>query len=121
MFGIYFSATVPDTYDAVSLLEERSMPCLLGAADREAWAEEFAQRTGLEGDWAPRFRAVRTQRGLKVLGTFARLVATGREEYRPWLDDHGRRLGEAGPELGMAQALTDLLLHSRGCGGPHVR
>jgi hypothetical protein len=111
----------PDTYDAVSLLEERSMPDFLAAADRQAWVEEFAMRTRLGGDWPSRFRAVRAQRGLKVLGTFARLVATGREEYRPWLDDLGRRLGDAGPELGLTQALTDLLLHSRGCGGSHVR
>lgn len=111
----------PDTYDAVSLLEERSMPGLLGVADRKAWIEEFAHRTQLEGDWPSRYRQVRAQRGLKVLGTFARLVATGREEYRSWLDDLGRRLGDAGPELGLTQALTDLLLHSRGCGGSHVR
>ena len=91
----------PDTYDIVSLLEERAAPRLLGSTGRTTVAEVWARRTDASPGWRERYVQVRWQRALKVLGTFARLVAAGRPEYGGWIDalrqdllasDEGRRL-----------------------------
>jgi aminoglycoside/choline kinase family phosphotransferase len=100
----------PDTYDAVSLLGERGMPRLVPEAARERLREAWAGATAASRSWRERWRKVSLQRGLKVLGTFARLTATGLSAYEPWIDAQIEELSvqtaaaEAPPEL------VDLLL-----------
>lgn len=101
----------PDSYDAVSMLFERSATTILSERDRDdlltAWARATAARPG----WRARVDEVRLQRGLKVLGTFARLAAEGRSDYGRWIAPLERTL--PGP-LRLADAPTELvetLLH----------
>jgi len=100
----------PDTYDAVSLLGERGMPRVLEKAARTQIQESWAEATDAQPGWSDRWRLVSAQRGLKVLGTFARLGAGGADEYGPWTDDLVRQIA---PELAALEApseLVDLLL-----------
>jgi aminoglycoside/choline kinase family phosphotransferase len=76
----------PDTYDAVSLLAERDTPRLIDSALRLDWLERWAVSTGATPGWQQRWPVVRLQRGLKVLGTFARLSVGGSHGYRQWLE-----------------------------------
>jgi aminoglycoside/choline kinase family phosphotransferase len=100
----------PDTYDAVSLLGERSLPRLLGDADRtlvqEAWAMETAALPG----WRERWPLVRMQRALKVLGTFARFDSEGARGYRRWMEDLAGDIGSELVPLAAPSDLVDLLL-----------
>jgi aminoglycoside/choline kinase family phosphotransferase len=77
----------PDTYDVVSLVAERAATRLLSMTQRRNILANWAHRTRAEAGWEERATAVRIQRGLKVLGSFARFTAAGRSEYRPWLID----------------------------------
>jgi len=100
----------PDTYDAVSLVGERGMPRVLTDAERIQVQESWASETGAEPGWPERWQLVGAQRGLKVLGTFARLGAGGAETYWPWMDG---LVNQIGPELAALKApseLVDLLL-----------
>jgi len=101
----------PDTYDEVSLVEERAMPQLLGAQDREALRSNWAAATGAENGWRERWQVVRVQRGLKVLGTFARLCCSGRSTYKPWLEllcrDLARELAAVGAPVELGVFLLD--------------
>ena len=100
----------PDTYDAVSLVEERAMPELLTADDREALRSTWAVATGARNGWRERWRVVRVQRGLKVLGTFARLCCSGRSSYKPWLDLLSRDLAPELATVGAPVEFVELLL-----------
>ncbi len=100
----------PDTYDAVSLMCERGMPDMTEPSHRvliqEAWADATSTRSG----WQERWRLVRVQRGLKVLGTFSRLSASGVSTYDRWMKSLAHAIA---PELGSTGApsmLVDLLL-----------
>lgn len=84
----------PDTYDAVSLVYERSATRLLSAAEQQAVLEKWALRTGARPGWRQRAELVRIQRGLKVLGTFARFVVAGDRRYEPWLGELSATLAE---------------------------
>jgi aminoglycoside/choline kinase family phosphotransferase len=100
----------PDTYDAVSLLGERSLPRLLGTTDRtlvqNAWARETVALPG----WQERWPLVRMQRALKVLGTFARFDAEGVGGYRQWMEDLAVTIGPELVSLDAPSVLVDLLL-----------
>jgi aminoglycoside/choline kinase family phosphotransferase len=100
----------PDTYDAVSLLHERAMPSLVGDEERGLLARSWATRTTAGPDWELRWRQVRVQRGLKVLGTFARLVAAGRGGYVSWLESLGWELAGELEALAAPPSLPGLLL-----------
>jgi aminoglycoside/choline kinase family phosphotransferase len=82
----------PDTYDAVSLLGERAMPLVLGDGDRDRIRQTWAESTGATAGWKERWRLVTIQRGLKVLGTFARLAASGASGYEAWMAAQARNL-----------------------------
>ena len=82
----------PDTYDAVSLLGERAMPLVLGDGHRDRIRQTWAERTGAAEGWQDRWRLVAIQRGLKVLGTFARLAASGSRGYEAWMAAQARNL-----------------------------
>jgi len=100
----------PDTYDAVSLLGERGMPRVLSETDRIQVQESWAQDTGAQPGWLERWRLVGAQRGLKVLGTFARLTVGGADAYERWMESLVRQIA---PELASLEApseLVDLLL-----------
>jgi len=100
----------PDTYDAVSLLGERGMPRVLAETERIQIQESWAADTDAQPGWLDRWRLVSAQRGLKVLGTFARLAEGGAEAYGNWAEDLVRQLA---PELAALEApseLVDLLL-----------
>jgi len=84
----------PDTYDAVSLTAERAATRLLPSAQRDEILAAWAHRTHADPGWRERAAAVRIQRGLKVLGTFARFTLAGRTEYRQWMRDLARNLIE---------------------------
>ncbi|MEX1309683.1 MAG: phosphotransferase [Candidatus Sulfomarinibacteraceae bacterium] len=84
----------PDTYDAVSLVYERSAVRLLSVAEQQAVLEKWALRTGARPGWRRRAELVRIQRGLKVLGTFARFVIAGDRRYEPWLGELSATLAE---------------------------
>jgi hypothetical protein len=100
----------PDTYDAVSLIAERSAPELIGEGDRRRWIEGWAKHTGATPGWQGRMDTVRVQRALKVLGTFGRLVAAGDSRYRPWLDALVRQLAAEGDRLRLHPHVTELLV-----------
>jgi len=95
----------PDTYDIVSLLYERAMPHLLGSSQRAGALEHWARKSRIDDGWNCRARQVRLQRALKVLGTFARLDASGNPIYTPWLGALARELL---PDLEVAGAPPDL-------------
>jgi len=86
----------PDTYDAVSLLGERAAIELITNSERRRLLARWAELTRAEPGWRERADAVRLQRTLKVLGTFARFVVAGRGQYGPWL-------------AGLADTLTEQL------------
>ncbi len=91
----------PDTYDAVSLLRERG-----GAgADEEAWVVAAASRLRWPAGWRDRYRECAAQRGLKVLGTFARLTAAGRDGYAVWMAPVRTGLVALLPALGPSAAV----------------
>ena len=100
----------PDAYDAVSLLEERAMPELLAAGERERLRVAWARRTCAAAGWEGRWPRVRAQRALKVLGTFARLEAAGRGGYTRWMGGLAARLAADANALGLPGGLVDLLL-----------
>jgi len=101
----------PDSYDLVSLLGERAMPELLSPDEVEACADEWARVTGAEPGWRDRVAATGLQRGLKVIGTFARLTAAGRGSYQRWLPsltaDVARRAAAAGAPPEVTALLID--------------
>jgi aminoglycoside/choline kinase family phosphotransferase len=100
----------PDTYDAVSLLCERGMPGFLSNEDFAELQASWADATAAAPGWSGRWLWVRIQRGLKALGTFARLGASGTTHYESWLKALARELA---PDLAAADApaeLIDLLL-----------
>lgn len=100
----------PDTYDIVSLLWERSAGEVLDRSDREWALGEWARQTEATSGWRERAALVRIQRGLKVLGSFARFVAGGNERYRPWLDGLRPELAKQLIKQDVPQSVTDLLL-----------
>jgi N-acetylmuramate 1-kinase len=99
----------PDTYDAVSLTAERAATSLLSLAQRQAVLASWAHRTRAESGWLERSAAVRIQRSLKVLGTFARFHAAGRTEYHQWMIDLARDLIEPLKRRGAEADLAALL------------
>ena len=100
----------PDTYDAVSLTAERAAVRLLQRTERADLLARWAHRTGARSGWRERVEAVRLQRGLKVLGTFARFVVAGRTEYRPWLEELAVRLAPRVEAANAPSESTALLL-----------
>lgn len=115
----------PDSYDAVSLLGERGMPHVLSGTERNQVQEAWAANTDAEPGWLDRWRMVSVQRGLKILGTFARLVAGGAKAYEIWAEE---TVCNIAPELAALDApseLVDLLLdlsrrrHPASCGRGH--
>ena len=96
----------PDTYDAVSLLGERGMPRVLPETERIQIQKSWAADTDARPGWSERWRLVSAQRGLKVLGTFARLAAGGAEAYGDWAEDLVRQIA---PELAALEAPTELV------------
>jgi hypothetical protein len=104
----------PDTYDAVSLLEERAMPELLAAGERERLRVAWAGQTSAAAGWERRWPQVRVQRSLKVLGTFARLEAAGRTGYTRWMGSLAARLAADADALALPGAVVDLLLDWEG-------
>lgn len=100
----------PDTYDAVSLVEERAMPELLGGLGLESLRTAWADRTRAADGWRERWSRVRLQRSLKVLGTFARLVASGRAHYGPWMAHQAAGIAADREPLELPSELVDLLL-----------
>ncbi len=100
----------PDTYDAVSLLHERAMPHLISREEGSLLARRWAARTAAAPGWELRWRQVRVQRGLKVLGTFARLLAAGRGGYASWLEGLAPELAGELEALAAPPSLPGLLL-----------
>jgi len=100
----------PDTYDPVSLLDERSAARLIPTDERRRLLERWARITAAAPGWEERAAAVRLQRGLKVLGTFARFTLAGRSAYRVWLDELAFRLRPRLDAAGAPTVLSALLL-----------
>jgi aminoglycoside/choline kinase family phosphotransferase len=100
----------PDTYDPVSLVAERDTPRLVDEATRRQWLERWAVETGAAAGWEERWPRVRLQRGLKVLGTFARLTVAGLTGYRGWLDALRVQLAAESEALALPPFVTALLL-----------
>jgi aminoglycoside/choline kinase family phosphotransferase len=101
----------PDSYDAVSLLGERGMPRVLTKTERIRIRETWAADTHAEPGWLDRWRMVSVQRGLKVLGTFARLVAAGGgDAYGIWADEMVCHIAPELTSLNAPSELVDLLL-----------
>jgi aminoglycoside/choline kinase family phosphotransferase len=90
----------PDTYDIVSLVGERAAARLISDSQRQRVLAAWAGLTSAEPGWRERAAAVRIQRGLKVLGTFARFTVAGRSDYHRWL-------GEVAEDLATLIAATD--------------
>lgn len=104
----------PDTYDLASLVGERDFPELAGEAGREQVVREWAEVTRPAEGWERRLQETLAQRGLKVLGTFARLVAGGEGRYRRWMDPLCGRTARIVGELGAPRSLVELLLQCPG-------
>ena len=100
----------PDTYDAVSLLGERAMPRMLSETARIRLKESWAEVTGAQPGWMERWRLVGAQRGLKVLGTFARLAAGGAAAYEQWAENLVCQIAPDLAALDAPSELVDLLL-----------
>ena len=98
----------PDTYDAVSLLGERGIPRLLSADHRTEIQGTWATATVARPGWEERWQWVRIQRGLKALGTFARLTRAGADSYNTWID---ALVSELVPELVAVDAPSELVDH----------
>ena len=100
----------PDTYDAVSLMCERGMPDMIGRVEgaqiQEAWAHATSTRPG----WRERWRLVRIQRGLKVLGTFSRLSTSGISTYDRWMHHLAHTMASDLESSDAPSRLVDLLL-----------
>lgn len=100
----------PDTYDMVSLLGERAMPELIDEKCRLTLEEMWSEMTAAESCWQIRRRSVRLQRGLKVLGTFARLAVAGKLGYEAWLVDLAVKVAPDLAQNGAPSELVGLLL-----------
>jgi len=100
----------PDTYDIVSLLNERAVPDLLTEQQRTAVGQAWARSTSVDPGWTNRAAVVRLQRALKVLGTFARFEAAGKASYVPWMVGLSRAVLPELRAVGAPPALTDRLL-----------
>lgn len=100
----------PDTYDVVSLVAERAATRLLDEKTRDSILEEWADRTDAGIGWRDRVAAVKAQRGLKVLGTFARFAVAGQRRYEPWLDGLAASLAAPLAALGAPGDVTAILL-----------
>lgn len=93
----------PDTYDLVSFLRERGGARLIPDADAACAAA--AARLSWAAGWRDRYRECAAQRGLKVVGTFLRLMAAGRAEYAALLPGVREASHEALDALGAPAAL----------------
>ncbi|NOZ94833.1 MAG: phosphotransferase [Acidobacteria bacterium] len=100
----------PDTYDAVSLLGDRTFPELLDSHFQRGWLEHWARRTAAGPGWEQRARETQAQRGFKVLGTFARLSRQRRGSYVRWMAPLARRMAGLGEALGAPPRLVALLI-----------
>jgi len=100
----------PDTYDIVSLLNERATPDLLDARIRKEVGSNWAEATSAEPGWDLRAHRVRLQRALKVLGTFARFEASGKTDYVGWMLGLARAVVPDLEAGGAPPALIDRLL-----------
>jgi len=100
----------PDTYDAVSLVEERAMPELLAESERQSLRQAWAARTAAAPGWERRWTRVRAQRALKVLGTFARLEAAGRTGYTRWMGSLAAGLAADADAVELPGPVVDRLL-----------
>ncbi|NOZ77910.1 MAG: phosphotransferase [Acidobacteria bacterium] len=110
----------PDTYDLASLIGERAFPELVDRAGRRRLAKTWAERTGAETGWEMRLEQTLLQRGLKVLGTFSRLEASGKQQYERWVEPLARRLAAAARRAGAPHELEGCLLYSRADGGSYA-
>jgi len=98
----------PDCYDAASFLYERAAPELI--ADPDGWAERAAEVCRWSGGWPRRLLECRAQRGLKVLGTFARLARErGGGAYAGWLSGVRATTAQALERLEAPNGLLRLL------------
>lgn len=97
----------PDTYDAASLLRERSGVGL--TRDPARWLETAARRLGWPDGWRDRYLECAAQRGLKVVGTFLRLEAQGRDRYAAWVADVARQAEAALRSLESPPAVVEAL------------
>jgi len=100
----------PDTYDAVSLLTERAAIRLIPDGERRRLMARWADRTAARPGWQDRAMVVQVQRGLKVLGTFARLSLEGRSGYRAWMAELAANLVGLLETLGADHQTTALLI-----------
>ncbi len=82
----------PDTYDLASLIGERAFPDLFEEPERRRLVQLWAVETHAEPGWESRLGETLVQRGLKVLGTFSRLEASGKSGYARWIEPLARRL-----------------------------
>ncbi len=103
----------PDTYDLVSLIGERAFPDLIDESDRQRLVDVWATETRAEPGWEARLRQVVLQRGLKVLGTFSRLEASGMSGYSRWIEPLAGRLAALRSAMKLPGELVDCLLYSR--------
>lgn len=98
----------PDTYDAVSLLRERGGSNLLAAPRLSL--PTLASACGWVAGWEQRFVECAAQRGLKVMGTFLRLVSLGRSAYLHFLPEARSQtlaaLAELEAPLALRQAVS---------------
>jgi aminoglycoside/choline kinase family phosphotransferase len=99
----------PAEYDVVSLVFERAAADLVSDDLRRSILDEWAHRTSAAPGWSDRCLQTRVQRGLKVLGTFARLIAQGEERYRGWLERLEAELVDPLRAVGAPGELVDAL------------
>ncbi len=101
----------PDTYDASSFLGDRDLPTLLAPRERARWLEAWAEATAADPGWEGRAAETEAHRGLKVLGTFARLaLSRGERRYLQWVPPLAARMAPLVESLGAPAEMVELLL-----------
>jgi aminoglycoside/choline kinase family phosphotransferase len=100
----------PDTYDVVSLVAERAALKLLPRTVADEVLASWAERTGAANGWRERVTAVQLQRGLEVLGSFARFVLEGQDSYTEWLNQLAPELAVLAEQAGAPPDTTAFLL-----------
>jgi aminoglycoside/choline kinase family phosphotransferase len=111
----------PDTYDLASLLYERSAPDLLTPEVQRRVAARCAEASHCTDGWSRRLAECRLQRGLKVLGTFARLSISRNPGYGQWIPPLAEALSACARRDDAPGSLVDILVDLAVPGGSHAR
>ncbi len=103
----------PDTYDLASLLRDRGVARILGAAAELDLLGRWAAESGAEGDFRRRYFEVLLQRSIKILGTFAKQpIVRGLTSYLRFIPPTLESIQRCIEELPEFEPLRDIFTRS---------